>query len=73
MPNSPLGHSEPFAIFMRKWNFWAVRNATKNGTNLGRPGIRFAAPKNISKGAQFRENFTKIRKKKWRNRSALEA
>jgi hypothetical protein len=33
--------------------FWAARNATKNGTALGRPGIRFAAPKIIMKGVKI--------------------
>jgi hypothetical protein len=36
--------------------FWAARNATKNGTVLGRPGIRFAAPKTIPEN--FAENST---------------
>jgi hypothetical protein len=67
MSNSPLGPSEFFAIFFAKISFLGSAKCNENGTILGRPGARFAAPNVISKGAQisrqFRENFTKISKK----------
>jgi hypothetical protein len=37
----------------------AARNATKNGTVLGRPGIRFEAPNIITKGAKISRKFAK--------------
>jgi hypothetical protein len=40
--------------------FWAARNATKNGPVLGRPGIRFAAPKIITKEAKFCGHLAEI-------------
>jgi hypothetical protein len=40
--------------------FRAAQNATKNGTVLGRPGIRFAAPNIITKGAKISRKLKKI-------------
>jgi hypothetical protein len=47
-------------FFAKKGAFWAAQKATKIGPVSGRPGIRFAVPKIITKGARifrkFREN-----------------
>jgi hypothetical protein len=40
---------------------WAAQNATKNGTVLGRPGIRFAAPKIITKGVKISRFFLEMK------------
>jgi hypothetical protein len=44
-----------FSDFFRekKAFFWAAKNTTKNGTVLGRPGIRFSTLKIITKGAKI--------------------
>jgi hypothetical protein len=53
-----------FAVFEEMALFWAARNATKNGTFLGRPGSRFAALKIITKGASTsRRTLEKLAKK----------
>jgi hypothetical protein len=50
-----IGPSVFFAIFFaKKWHFFGQREVQrKNGTILGRPGIRFAAQKIITKGANI--------------------
>jgi hypothetical protein len=57
-PQAPLDPSAFFAFFFREMTlFWAARNATKNGTDLGRPSIRFATPKIITKRAKISRKF----------------
>jgi hypothetical protein len=53
----------PSALFAKMVLFWAARNATKNGAVLGRPGIRFAAPKIITKEAKISRKLEEEKKK----------
>jgi hypothetical protein len=56
-------HIDPGVLFTKKISkmelFWAARNATKNGTVLGRPGVSFIAPKFITKGAKISRKLAK--------------
>jgi hypothetical protein len=61
-------------FFSRKWNFLGQREMQKHRTAARKPGIRFAAPKIITKGAKISRKFHKKQYTKMRlNRSASKA